>query len=71
MPEVPAALGELVAEVDALVDAWAGAVSMASSDPAADVLAMTDAGLFAVTEALAGLSKRVDALTVRCAAGLS
>ncbi|GAA4378968.1 HNH endonuclease signature motif containing protein [Agromyces bauzanensis] len=71
MPEIPAALGELLAEVDAFVGAWGDAVTLASSDPAADVLSMTDAGLLAVTEALAGLSKRVDALTVRCAAGLT
>ncbi|MEV1130036.1 DUF222 domain-containing protein [Agromyces sp. NPDC049794] len=71
MSETPAALGELLAEVDALVGAWAAALTMASSGPAADVPSMTDAGLLAVTEALAGLSKRVDALTVRCAAGLA
>lgn len=70
MSEVPEALGELVADVDALVAAWAGALTMASSDSAADVLAMSDHGLVSVTEALAGLSKRVDALTVRCAAGI-
>lgn len=71
MSETPAALGELLAEVDALAGAWAAALTLASSDPAADVLSMTDAGLLAVTEALARLSKRVDALTVRCAAGLA
>lgn len=71
MPDTPAALGELLADIDALVGAWAGATTMVSSDVSADVLSMTDAGLLAVTEALAGLSKRVDALTVRCAAGLA
>ena len=71
MPEVPAALDELLTDVDALVAAWAGALTMASSESAADVSAMSDHGLVAVTEALAGLSKRVDALTVRCAAGLT
>jgi hypothetical protein len=71
MPEVPAALGELIADVDALVAAWAGAVTISSSESAADVLAMSDHGLVTVTEALAGLSKRVDSLTVRCAVGLA
>ena len=71
MHEAPAALGEFLADVDALVDAWAGALTMASSEPSADVPMMSDAGLIAVTEALAGLSKRVDALTLRCAAAVT
>ena len=70
MPEVPAALGAMLADVEALVGAWAGALTMASSDPAADVSAMSDRGLVEVTEALAAVSKRLDALTVRCAAGV-
>ncbi len=61
----------MLADVDALVGAWAGALTMASSDPAADVSAMSDRGLVEVTEALAAVSKRLDALTVRCAAGVS
>ncbi|HET6672981.1 MAG TPA: DUF222 domain-containing protein [Agromyces sp.] len=68
MPAAPAALGEFLTDVEALVDAWAGALTMASSEPSADVSMMSDAGLIAVAEALAGLSKRVDALTLRCAA---
>ncbi|MFD4422607.1 DUF222 domain-containing protein [Agromyces sp. NPDC058484] len=71
MAEAPAALGEILTDVDALVSAWAGALTMASGDPGADVGTMSDTGLVAVTEALASLSKRVDALTVRCAAGLA
>ncbi|HEY6800958.1 MAG TPA: DUF222 domain-containing protein [Agromyces sp.] len=71
MSEAPAALGEFLADVDALVDAWAGALTNASSEPAADVLVMSDTGLIAVTKALAGLSKRIDALTLRCAAGVT
>jgi Domain of unknown function (DUF222) len=72
MTEAPAALGDLLADVGALAATWAGALTLESSSEASkDVLSMSDHGLVAVTEALAAVSKRVDALTARCAAGLA
>lgn len=71
MTEAPAALSDLLAEVDALVATWAGGLTLESSEASNDVLSMSDSGLVAVTEALAAVSRRVDALTARCAAGLA
>lgn len=71
MPAAPAALHELERACAEVVDAWAGALLHASEDPESDVRAMSDDGLVRVTEALARLSRRVDVLQARCAAGVA
>ncbi|HKH08906.1 MAG TPA: DUF222 domain-containing protein, partial [Agromyces sp.] len=71
MHEAPAALRELEESCAAAIELWAGALLRDSQDPDADVRAMSDDGLVRVTEALARLARRVEALQTRCAAGVA
>jgi hypothetical protein len=71
MPSAPAALLELESACREALETWAGGLPGASTDPEADVNAMTDNGLVRATEALARLGRRVEALQARCAAGIA
>ena len=67
----PDALRELQGACHAVADSWAGALLSPSRDAESDVASMSDDGLVRVTEALARLARRVEALQARCAAGLA
>lgn len=69
-PDTPtAAIAKALAALDA---AWAAAGGSCRGDGAqSDVAAMTDAGLLAVNDAIAGVRRQVDALHVRVAAGIA
>jgi hypothetical protein len=71
MHEAPAALRELEESCAEAIELWAGALLHASRDPDADVRVMSDDGLVRVSEALAKLARRVEALQTRCAAGVA
>src|SRR5215218_2448271 len=71
MHEAPAALRELEERCAEAIELWAGALLGDSRDPEADVHVMSDDGLVRVTEALARLARRVEALQTRCAAGVA
>ena len=67
----PDALRELQGACGEVLDSWAGALLGSSSDAESDVASMSDDGLVRVTDALARLARRVEALQARCAAGLA
>lgn len=65
--------GAIEAAVDAVQSAWSRAMGGApmARDLQDDIDAMSDAGLVAVNEALAGVKRSVDALHTRIAAGIA
>ncbi|MFK4728840.1 DUF222 domain-containing protein [Agromyces mediolanus] len=65
-----AALALLDAAGAAVVAAWGGALTRASSEPEADARAMSDDGLLRANDALAHLARVVESLQVRIAAEL-
>ncbi|GAA1757258.1 HNH endonuclease signature motif containing protein [Agromyces humatus] len=71
MSSAPAALHELQGACVEAFESWAGALLRASTDAEGDVSAMSDDGLVRVTEALARLGRRVEALQARCAVGVA
>ncbi|KRC61870.1 hypothetical protein ASE14_13850 [Agromyces sp. Root81] len=71
MPEATAALSELRVACAVADEVWAGAMLGVSADPAGDVRVMSGDGLVRVTESLAELARRVQALQAKCAAELA
>ncbi|WP_022891161.1 HNH endonuclease signature motif containing protein [Agromyces subbeticus] len=71
MPEASAALSDLRVACVLADEIWSGALLRPSTDSAGDVAAMTGDGLVRVTESLAELARRVQALQAKCAAELA
>ena len=68
MPDAPAALRELEQACAEMLEHWAGALTLPSTETDADARAMSDGGLVRVVESLGLLARRVEALQARCAA---
>ncbi|RXZ49069.1 HNH endonuclease [Agromyces fucosus] len=71
MPEASAALSDLRVACELTDETWAGALLRPSTDSVADVVAMSGDGLVRVTESLAELARRVQALQAKCAAEIA
>ncbi|WP_157007371.1 HNH endonuclease signature motif containing protein [Agromyces laixinhei] len=71
MPEAAAALTELQSACAVVDDNWAGALPGGSTGSGSDVRVMSGDGLMRVTESLAELARRVQALQAKCAAELA
>jgi hypothetical protein len=71
MPEAPVAVRELVDGCAEVTELWAGALLHPSRDADDDARSMSDDGLVRVTEALAKVARRVEALQARCAAAVA
>lgn len=68
MPDAPAALRELEQACAEMLEHWAGALTLPSTEADADARAMSDSGLVRVVESLGLLARRVEAVQARCAA---
>lgn len=71
MPEASAALSDLRVACVLADETWSGALLRPSTDSVGDVAAMSGDGLVRVTESLAELARRVQALQAKCAAELA
>jgi Domain of unknown function (DUF222) len=71
MPEAPTALRELEGACAAVLESWAGALTLSSTDVDADMRTMSDAGVVRVVEALGLLARRVESLQARSAAEIA
>jgi hypothetical protein len=71
MPTTTAALSELWSAIAAVDERWAGALLGESTGSGADVRVMSGDGLVRVTESLAELARRVQAVQAKCAAELA
>lgn len=68
MHDAPDALREVEQACAELLEHWAGALTLRSTEADADARAMSDGGLVRVVESLGLLARRVEALQARCAA---
>jgi hypothetical protein len=71
MPEAPAALLEFEQACAAMIESWAGALTLPSSSAEADVGTMSDNGLIRVVESLGVLARRVESLQARSATAVA
>lgn len=71
MYDAPDALREVEQACAELLEHWAGALTLRSTEADADARAMSDGGLVRVVESLGLLARRVEALQARCAAEIA